>query len=131
MLDGTEADRIREEQKQLNLRRKAARKITSLETQVQEEAERYERWKEGMMKMMSNEEIPYHEKMRRLRADLTHAKNEQDDDMEAGMEKEDEVQETTREVLEENSRLQRQLEVAAQQQDELLKTGRICTTRCS
>lgn len=125
LLNGTETDRIREEQRQLNQRRKAARKIASLETQLQHEAERYEKRTEGMQRTLQSEEHRYQEKMKDLRQELRMARNENEEAMEEDEEREDEAQEMAREVLEENSRLQQQLATAAQRQEEMFQSQQL------
>ena len=120
ILSDTEEQKLRDEQKALNQRRKALKRITTLESQIEMEKERYGTWRESMQSMLETEAERFQDKINKLQTDLKKAKKiESDANMDSEEERQDEAQELARETIQENSRLQRQLQEANEKQAEL------------
>ena len=117
ILSDSEEQKLRDEQKALNQRRKALRRITTLESQIETEKERYGTWRDSMQSMLETEAERFQDKINKLQNELKKAKKIDGD---ASMEeRQDEALELARETMQENSRLQRQLQEANEKQAEL------------
>lgn len=121
VLQVSEADKIRDEQKVLNQRRKQAQRMEKLEKQMQEDKDKFESWKISMTMTIEKDEERFMEKQKEMSAELRrlrHLDKEMDTDSEKG-EKEDAAQELAREQMEENNRLRLQLRAAQDEQQKL------------
>ena len=76
------ADMIKQQQKELNRRRKRQKRIETLKKQEQSKQEAYQQWKASIKSMMKAEEVRHQEAMEKIRDELQKAMQESEEEAE-------------------------------------------------
>ena len=110
-------DQLRKDQKELNQRRKAQKRIDNLKKQINAKEKSFAEWKKGMKQALKSEEERFQQEVKNMKADLEKAlKGEDDDeDMPSDISSEDEADR----LRQEKNAIEQQLKMADSKYREL------------